>query len=210
MKLAIVDLAYGNIGSIQFAFERLGVRAVVTADPQQIASADRVVLPGVGAAGHAMERIDELGLRECLRSLEQPALGICLGMQLLFERSEEADTKCLGIIPGLVRKLEPTDGRPVPHMGWSKLHVRDQKIGLVTGDYVYFAHSFACDSGTATIARADYGRPIPAVVRKHNWLGVQFHPERSNEAGARFLEAFLQMPATPPAKALSEIGFQQS
>ena len=210
MKLAIVDLAYGNIGSIQFAFERLGVRAVVTADPQQIASADRVVLPGVGAAGHAMERIDELGLRECLRSLEQPALGICLGMQLLFERSEEADTKCLGIIPGLVRKLEPTDGRPVPHMGWSKLHVRDQKIGLVTGDYVYFAHSFACDSGTATIARADYGRPIPAVVRKHNWLGAQFHPERSSEAGARFLEAFLQMPATPPAKALSEIGFQQS
>ena len=210
MRLAIVDLAYGNIGSIRFAFERLGVTPVLTAEPQEIAAADRVVLPGVGAAGHAMERIDELGLRECLRSLEQPALGICLGMQLLFERSDEADTECLGIIPGIVRKLEPVAGRPVPHMGWSKLHVRDQKIGLLTGDYVYFAHSFACDSGPATVARADYGRPIPAVVRKDNWLGAQFHPERSSEAGARFLEAFLQMPTVRPAKALSEIGFQQS
>jgi len=210
VRLAIVDLAYGNIGSIRFAFERLGVTPVLTAEPQEIAAADRVVLPGVGAAGHAMERIDELGLRECLRSLEQPALGICLGMQLLFERSDEADTECLGIIPGIVRKLEPVAGRPVPHMGWSKLHVRDQKIGLLTGDYVYFAHSFACDSGPATVARADYGRPIPAVVRKDNWLGAQFHPERSSEAGARFLEAFLQMPTVRPAKALSEIGFQQS
>ena len=209
MKLAIVDLAYGNIGSIEFAFARLGVTPVLTADPQEIAAADRVVLPGVGAAGHAMERIDELGLRECLRSLTQPALGICLGMQLLFERSEEADTECLGIIPGNVRKLDPVAGRPVPHMGWSKVHVRDKEIGLVTGDYVYFAHSYACDSGAATVARADYGRPIPAVVRKGNWLGAQFHPERSSEAGARFLEAFLQMPATPPANALSEIGFQQ-
>jgi len=209
VKLAIVDLAYGNIGSIEFAFARLGVTPVLTADPQEIAAADRVVLPGVGAAGHAMERIDELGLRECLRSLTQPALGICLGMQLLFERSDEADTECLGVIPGKVRKLEPAAGRPVPHIGWSKLHVRDQKIGLVTGDYVYFAHSFACDSGAATVSSADYGRPIAAVVRKDNWLGAQFHPERSSEAGARFLEAFLQMPATPPAKALSEIGFQQ-
>lgn len=210
MKLAIVDLAYGNIGSIEFAFARLGVTPLLTADPQEIAAADRVVLPGVGAAGHAMERIDELGLRKCLRSLTQPALGICLGMQLLFERSDEADTECLGIIPGRVRKLEPVAGRPVPHMGWSKLHVSDQKIGLVTGDYVYFAHSFACDSGAATVARADYGRPIPAVVRKDNWLGAQFHPERSSEAGARFLETFVQMPIARPAKTLSEIGFQQS
>ena len=210
MKLAIVDLAYGNIGSIEFAFARLGITPVLTADPQEIAAADRVVLPGVGAAGHAMERIDELGLRECLRSLTQPALGICLGMQLLFERSDEADTECLGIIPGKVRKLEPVAGRPVPHMGWSKLHVRDQKIGLVTGDYVYFAHSFACDSGAATVSSADYGRPIPAVVRKDNWLGAQFHPERSSEAGARFLETFVQMPVARPAKTLSEIGFQQS
>ena len=191
MKLAIVDLAYGNIGSIEFAFERLGVIPLLTADPEEIASADRVVLPGVGAAGHAMHRIDELRLGECLRSLEQPALGICLGMQLLFERSDEADTECLGIIAGTVRALEPAPDRPVPHMGWSKLDVRDDAIGLATGDYVYFAHGYAPDAGQATVASTDYGREIPAVVRKNNWLGAQFHPERSAAAGSRFLEAFL-------------------
>jgi glutamine amidotransferase len=192
VKLAIVDLAYGNIGSIVLAFERFGVQPLVTADPEEIASADRVILPGVGAAGYAMRRIDELRLRGPLADLKQPALGICLGMQLLFERSDEADTQCLGIIPGSVRALEPAPGRPVPHMGWSALDVRDPDIGLESGDYVYFAHGFAADSGEATVASADYGREIPAVVRRGNWLGAQFHPERSSEAGARFLKAFLQ------------------
>jgi glutamine amidotransferase len=192
VKLAIVDLAYGNIGSIQFAFERFGLTPVLTADPEEIASADRVVLPGVGAAGHAMQCVDGFGLRECLRSLRQPALGICLGMQLLFERSDEAqDTECLGIIPGAVRALEPARERPVPHMGWSKLDVRDDGIGLTSHDYVYFAHGYAVDAGEATVASAHYGREIPAVVRKDNWLGAQFHPERSAAAGARFLQAFL-------------------
>ena len=118
-------------------------------------------------------------------------LGICLGMQLLFERSDEAETECLGIIPGRVRKLVPEPDRPVPHMGWSRLDVGDQAIGLADGDYVYFAHSFACDDGPWTVAAADYGRPIPAAVRSGNYLGAQFHPERSGTAGARFLEAFL-------------------
>lgn len=192
MTLAIVDLAYGNIGSIRLAFERFGVEPVVTSEPERIAAADHVVLPGVGAAGHAMRRIDELGLRELLISLEQPALGICLGMQLLHERSDEADTECLGILPGRVKRLEPAPDRPVPHMGWSKLEVRGSDIGLRSGDYVYFAHGYACDFGETTVASADYGRPIPAVVRQGNWLGAQFHPERSGEAGARFLQAFLQ------------------
>ena len=192
MTLAIIDLAYGNIGSVRLAFERFGLDPVVTSDPEQIAGADRVVLPGVGAAGHAMRRIDELGLRELLKSLRQPALGICLGMQLLHRRSDEAETECLGILPGNVRKLEAAPGRPVPHMGWSRLEVRDGDIGLRSGDYVYFAHGYACDFGETTVASADYGRPIPAVVRRGNWLGAQFHPERSGEAGARFLQAFLQ------------------
>jgi len=192
VKLAIVDLAYGNIGSIQLAFERFGVRPELTADPEVIANADRVVLPGVGAAGYAMQRIDELGLRDTLTSLRQPALGICLGMQLLFERSEEANTECLGIIPGAVRALEPEPDRPVPHMGWSRLEVRDPEIGLMSGDYVYFANGYAADPGEATVASADYGRQIPAVVRRGNWLGAQFHPERSSQAGAEFLKAFLR------------------
>ena len=118
-------------------------------------------------------------------------LGICLGMQLLFEASEEEDTECLGIVAGRVRRLEPAPGRPVPHMGWSRLATKACHIGLVDGDYVYFAHSFACDPGPETVAGAVYGRPIPAVVRKANWWGAQFHPERSGPAGARFLEAFL-------------------
>jgi glutamine amidotransferase len=192
VKLAIVDLAYGNIGSICQAFERFGVTPVLSADGEAIAGADRVVLPGVGAAGYAMQRIDELGLRDVLVSLKQPALGICLGMQLLFERSEEAETTCLGIIPGAVRALVPEPDRPVPHMGWSKLSVRDPRIGLKSGDYVYFANGYAADPGETTVASADYGREIPAVVRRGNWLGAQFHPERSSEPGAEFLKAFLR------------------
>jgi len=192
VKLAIVDLAYGNIGSIQLAFQRLGVDPVITADREELARSDRIVLPGVGAAGHAMERIDALGLRGPLKELRQPGLGICLGMQLLFDHSEEADTECLGIIPGNVRAIEPTPDRPVPHMGWSKLNVEDEAIGLQTGDYVYFAHGFASEAGPATVATASYGAKIPAVVRKDNWLGAQFHPERSADPGARFLTAFLR------------------
>jgi glutamine amidotransferase len=112
-------------------------------------------------------------------------------MQLLLEGSDEEDTACLGLIAGRVRKLEPAPGRPVPHMGWSRIEVRDESIGLRSGDYVYFAHSFACDPGSETVASADYGRPIPAVVRSGNWTGAQFHPERSGEAGARFLRTWL-------------------
>jgi len=191
VKLAIVDLAYGNIGSIQYALERLGVSPEVTADPEVLASADRVILPGVGAAAQAMERMDSLGLRSTLRSLRQPALGICLGMQLLFEGSDEGDTNCLGLIEGRVRALEPAPGRPVPHMGWSKVEVTADDLGVRSGDYLYFAHGYACDPGPATVATASYGSDLPVIVRKANWLGAQFHPERSGEAGTRFLKSFL-------------------
>lgn len=191
MNLIIVDVGCGNIGSVGIAFERFGLAPLVTGDAAAIASADRVILPGVGAAGYAMGEIEARGLAPVLRELKQPVLGICLGMQLLFDQSEEEDTACLGIIPGRVRKLDAGPDRPVPHMGWSRLAVRDGSIGLADGDYVYFAHSFACDDGPSTIAAADYGRPIPAIVRRGNFLGAQFHPERSGEAGARFLKAFL-------------------
>jgi glutamine amidotransferase len=191
VNLAIVDLGCGNIGSVGIAFERFGLASHVTADAEAIASADKVVLPGVGAAGYAMEQIRARGLVERLRDLRQPVLGICLGMQLLFEASEEEDTACLGLIPGRVRRLAPAPGRPVPHMGWSRLSAADQSIGLGDGDYVYFAHGYACDDGPATRARADYGRPIPAVVRRDNFTGAQFHPERSGAAGARFLKTWL-------------------
>ncbi len=191
MNLVIVDVGCGNIGSVGIAFERFGLSPAVTADPEAIGSADKVILPGVGAAGYAMEQISRRGLVPVLRGLTQPVLGICLGMQLLFERSAEEDTACLGIIPGRVRRLEPARGRPVPHMGWSRLDVRGEGLGLTSGDYVYFAHSFVCEDGPHTLAAADYGGPVPAIVRKDNFLGAQFHPERSGKAGANFLRAFL-------------------
>lgn len=191
MTLALIDLGCGNLGSVGMAFERLGLAPVITDDPTTIAAADRVVLPGVGAAGFAMERIEALGLRAPLTTLKQPLLGICLGMQLLFERSEEAGVACLGLLPGEVRVLRPEASRPVPHMGWSKVEVRAEGYGLSDGEYVYFAHSYACDDGPFTIAAADYGRSIPAAVRKHNVWGAQFHPEKSAAAGKAFLQAFL-------------------
>jgi glutamine amidotransferase len=191
VKLAIVDVGCGNIGSVGIAFERFGIAPLVTCAAEEIVSADRVVLPGVGAAGYAMEQIGLRGLAPVLRSLGQPLLGICLGMQLLFEASEEADSACLALIAGRVRKLEAAPGRPVPHMGWSRLEVRDESLGLRTGDYVYFAHSYACDPVPETVASTHYGREIPAVVRSGNRVGAQFHPERSGEAGARFLRRWL-------------------
>jgi glutamine amidotransferase len=191
VKLAIIDVGCGNIGSVGIAFERQGLQPIVTSDAAEMMSADKVVLPGVGAAGFAMEQIDKLGLREPFLALKQPVLGICVGMQLLFDFSEEENVECLGILSGRVRKLQPGPDMPVPHMGWSRLEVRDDSLGLRTGDYVYFAHSYACDDSPASVAVADYGRPIPAAVRRGNYSGVQFHPERSGEAGARFLQSWL-------------------
>ncbi|MBV8686592.1 MAG: imidazole glycerol phosphate synthase subunit HisH [Alphaproteobacteria bacterium] len=189
--VAVVDLGCGNVGSVGIALERFGLAAAITADPAAIAAADRVILPGVGAAGYAMEQVRARGLHETLRGLVRPVLGICLGMQLLFEASEEDGAPGLGLIPGRVRRLAPAPGRPVPHMGWSRLAMAAPVLGLVDGDYVYFAHSFAADPGGSTLAAADYGRTVPAVVRHRNFIGAQFHPERSGEAGARFLRAFL-------------------
>lgn len=191
MSLVIVDLGYGNIGSIRIAFDRLGATPALSADPGEIAAADRLILPGVGAAGQAMAAIDRLGIADTLRAFPRPLLGICLGMQLLFEESQEDGAACLGILPGRVRKLEPAPGLPVPHMGWSRLDVTGDGSGLAEGDYVYFAHSFACDDGNDTIARAQHSRPVPAAVRRNNVTGAQFHPERSGAVGARFLASFM-------------------
>lgn len=192
--LAILDLGYGNIASIVLAFERLGCTPVRTADPDVLRAATRVVIPGVGAAGFAMQRIDALGLGDIIPALTQPVLGICLGMQLMFEYSEEDDVDMLGIVPGRVRRIAPAADRPVPQMGWSRLALRRPIAGLADGDYAYFAHSFACDDGPHSIAVADYGAHIPAIVERGNFLAAQFHPERSGAVGAALLKAFLDRP----------------
>ena len=197
MTVAIVHLGAGNTASVQFALERLGAEAVITADPAIIADAERLVLPGVGAAGYAMARMAELGLTDIIKGFERPLIGLCLGQQLLFETSEEnGGATMLGFIPGEVRRLDVGPDRPVPHMGWTKLEgLRDDPIleGVPSGAYAYFVHSFVCPDTDATIACADYGTEVPAMVRTGNRWGCQFHPERSAQAGARILQNFLSL-----------------
>jgi len=192
----IIDSGGANLASLQFAFERLGAKTHVTTDAAEIRSASRVILPGVGSAGDAMARLHGSHVASLLPTLTQPVLGICLGMQLLFQDSEEGDTQCLGILPTSVRRLQPKDGKPVPHMGWNQLAlVREDPLleGIAPNDYVYFVHSFAAPVSEVTLASADYGTNLSAVVRRGNFWGTQFHPERSAQVGARVLANFLNL-----------------
>lgn len=199
MNVTLIGYGAGNVASVRFALERLGARVRISADPADLDEAERVILPGVGAAGYAMQRLHALGLVEALRRFKRPLLGVCLGQQLLFETSaEDGDTPLLGLIPGRVEALLPAPSRPSPHMGWSRLSIRrpDPLLeGIKDGDWAYFVHGFVCPDGPATIANADYGVPVPAVVNSANRWGCQFHPERSAAAGARILKNFLELPA---------------
>ena len=190
-NVAILDLGYGNVESIRLGFARLNAEVELVKTPTDVTDADRLVLPGVGAAGYAMQRLHALGIVDALRARTKPLLGICLGMQLMFEASDEANTPCLALIPGRVRELQAAPSRPVPHMGWTRVEDVSGGIGLTTGDHVYFAHSFACDDGPSTAARVTYGTPLPAALRSGHLWGAQFHPERSAGPGAAFLKAFL-------------------
>ncbi len=195
----VTVLAYGagNTASVRFALERLGATVRLTDDPVAVAGAERLILPGVGAAAYAMDRLSALGLVDPIRAFPRPLLGVCLGQQLLFETSEEGDpVPLLGLIPGAVRRLEPGPGLTVPHMGWSRLSAvyPDPLLdGVEDGAWAYFVHSFICPDGPATVARADYGGPVPAVVRSGKRWGCQFHPERSAAAGSRILRNFLEI-----------------
>lgn len=194
--VVIVDSGGANIASLRCALGRLGARPALSADGSAIASAERVLLPGVGAAAHAMQRLASAGLIEVLRTLTQPVLGICLGMQLLLERSEEGPTRCLGLLPARAESLEAYAGHPVPHMGWNRLRrLKPDPLleGIEDGSHVYFVHSYAAAVTEHTVASTDYGAPISAVVRRGNFWGTQFHPERSGRTGARVLQNFLAL-----------------
>ena len=196
MTLALIDSGGANIGSVMHALRRLGAEPVFTADAATIRNADRVLLPGVGAAGAAMSRLRELGLIQCIRELRQPVLGICLGMQLLYEKSEEDDTPCLGILPGTLKKLQASAGIRVPHMGWNTTTANRADAllaGLPEKPWFYFVHSYCAPVDTGTLATCLHAEPFTAIVRQGNYYGAQFHPERSARAGARLLANFLEL-----------------
>lgn len=193
-SLAVVDSGGANISSVLHALRRLGVEPEFTADAQTIRAADRVILPGVGAAGRAMDVLRGHGLVEVIRGLTQPVLGICLGMQLLFDSSEEYNAGLLGLIPARLTRLKEGEGRRVPHMGWNALQsVRpDPFCDPLDGAWFYFVHSYAAPVGAWTLASTTHGEAFSAVVRQDNFYGAQFHPERSAAAGANLLRQFLR------------------
>jgi len=199
--IAIIDSGGANIASVRFALERLGVDGVLTADPAVIAGAERVILPGVGAAPAAMAKLEAAGLVQCIRGLTQPVLGICLGMQLLFDRSEEGDTPLLGLIDGTVAAFDPARGLTVPHMGWNRLNRMDGNAahplldGIAPGAHVYFVHGYAVPVSANTVAACSYGVDFTALVARGNFMGAQFHPERSGPVGAKILQNFVSLSA---------------
>ncbi len=194
----LIENGGGNVASVRFALDRLGVRTELTHDPERIRRATHVILPGVGAARDAMQRLHATGLDTLVPTLTQPVLGICLGMQLLFESSAEGETPCLGILPGRAERFADAPERPVPHMGWNQLELRAASpllAGIADGEYAYFVHSYALPVGEHTVAACTYGVPFSAVVRRGNFHGAQFHPERSSTTGARLLRNFLDLPS---------------
>jgi len=195
-RLAIIDSGGANIASLQFAVERLGLPSDLTTDPAKLREATHVILPGVGAAADCMGRLNNAGLVETIRSLRQPLLGICVGMQLLFESSEEGNVPCMGILPGRVRRFATRADLPVPHMGWNQLEFRASSPlldDIHEGDHVYFVHSYAVPVSDLTVATASYGEPFTAIVQRGNVYGAQFHPERSAKIGAQLLQNFLRL-----------------
>ena len=192
--VAVIDYNAGNVRSVLYALERIGVEAVLTSDHEQIKAAEKVIFPGVGAAGTTMRFLREQGLDELIRSLTQPVLGVCLGMQLLCEYSEEDNnTPCLGIIPQAVKRFIPTNGEKVPHMGWNILRLNEETwlSPNLEGQYTYFVHSYYVETGLYTVAESDYVHPFSAVLRKDNFFATQFHPEKSGSVGEQILKDFL-------------------
>jgi glutamine amidotransferase len=194
MRLVIIKYNAGNIQSVLYALERIGREAVVTDDPAAIREADKVVFPGVGEASTAMDYLRKRGLDTVIRGLSQPVLGICLGMQLMCSYSEENDTPCLGIFEEKVRRFVPGDaGEKVPQIGWNNVYGLRSPLfeGVADGSYCYFVHGYYAALGAHTIAKTDYAGPYSSGLRRDNFYGVQFHPEKSAGVGERILRNFI-------------------
>jgi glutamine amidotransferase len=195
-KIAIIDVTGNNLTSLVNAIHRLGFDCVLTHSDEQIMNASHVILPGVGAAPIAMQALHDYQLVKLIQQLQQPLLGICLGMQLLFERSEEGEVDGLGLIKGDVQQIPAMTGFPVPHMGWNCLHWCQDSLlqkGLGLASHVYFVHGFAVKVGEYTVASSQYSIDFSAIVQKNNIYGMQFHPEKSAETGLKLLKNFLTL-----------------
>ena len=199
MNVAIIKYNAGNIQSVDYALRRLGISASVTADHEEIRTADRVIFPGVGEASTTMAYLRAHGLDKVITDLKQPVLGICLGLQLMCRHSEEGDTECLGIFDETVKKFvlqqDLLPSMKIPHMGWNT--ITDLKSDLfdpsISGEYCYFVHSFYATTGIDTAAICHYPDPFSAALQKNNFYAVQFHPEKSGAVGAKILENFLHL-----------------
>lgn len=192
MKLVIIDYGAGNIQSIKFAFQRLGIEAILTNNAQEIESADRVIFPGVGEASSAMAKLWASGLHDVIADLKQPVLGICLGMQLMCNSSEEGNTKGLGIFSTEVVRFDSEV--KVPQIGWNKIeHLKGDLFRGLTEDFIYLVHSYYAPKTEQSTAMSTYGIEYSAALQKGNFYGVQFHPEKSGEYGAKILENFIAL-----------------
>ena len=193
MKTAIIKYNAGNIQSVSYALERLGAEFVVTDNPEELLAADKVIFPGVGQAHTTMQFLKERKLDQVIRALKQPVLGICLGMQLMCRFSEEGNTQCLGIFDETVKKFIPDNQHKVPHMGWNEVVFTANGLGrLIPTSYFYFVHSYYIPVNSFTIAKCDYIVPFSAMMKKNNFLAVQFHPEKSAAGGEAVLRYFLE------------------
>jgi len=199
MKIVIIKYNAGNIRSVDFALQRLGVSALITADPDEIRNADRVIFPGVGEASTTMSYLKYHKLDALICDLHQPVLGVCLGLQLMCAHSEEGDTDCLGVFPEMVRKFvpEPDDSTSfkVPHMGWNSISGLKTPLfdRISDEDYFYFVHSFYATTGVDTAATCNYLVPFSAALQRDNFYATQFHPEKSGKTGAKILENFINL-----------------
>lgn len=195
MKVAIVKYNAGNIYSVINALRRIGVEPLLTDDPEQLASADKVLFPGQGEASTAMQYLREHRLDEVIRSLRQPVMGICIGQQLMCRHSEEGDTDCLGIFPMDVKRFIPTrHEEKIPQMGWNSLHDLKGEMmrGINEGDFVYFVHSFYVPQSEFTIATTNFCLPYSAAIQRDNFFATQFHPEKSGSVGEKILRNFIE------------------
>lgn len=190
MKIGIIDCGGANLNSIYYSFKRIGINPSISSSLSELAAMDAYVLPGVGSAGIVMKTLKEKNLIKLIKETNKPTLGICIGMQILFDYSEEDDTNCMGLISGVVKKFKPSTDIKVPQMGWNKVK-SDMESNL--DGYYYFANSFYTDNNEYALGYSYYGKKFTSIVRKNNFIGCQFHPEKSSDVGEKFIKNFINL-----------------